>query len=1080
MKQEGRQSKPSANWRDGCSGMKIYHVLTDSDAFVIYLECDQESDKPSQVSRKSKDEFWRDLSGERVETIPHVFQLPAEQVYERAVSKLGKKKARAATMKSFSFQISSVSILPGNLSGASGRGWARSLFRQFRGEGPMYLIAFVNWCIEGEQVLNEDLGLLSSLLDCADVVHHRKDRSKCKVDSYILAEHGTNRTKKIYWTIHKKNSHAVLAFSGSQNIENWIQNLKFALRSPGELISKDVKVHHGFLEYIEELGKALSELYRQCETELASERAFIVYLVGHSLGGALASLAAACLVLNQKFSKITSKVMRVVTFGQPSVGDSAFAKLYNEIGLGSRTTRVMMSKDAVPDLPHTYVSWYRHVGTGIYADALLPRKAQRKSTWWSPLSWRVWKFSHLPAPHLLPAYRMAIDQKTHLEKICEAQSPTGKLSREKKKTSTNGDPSREPIFAKIVDASKNDSEAVLYNSRHMRQLGEMLRHIPKASHQMPENIAKIFKSDTKEVALSFCPPSPARGAATEMSGLVTLGSGLYYEKIKSDLRRELHSQTDEIKNEVRDCKQHMDDGFTHIKGTLAQMKETMELQTVQLSHIISGQEMTHRQLEKINSKLDEIPRLIQKSDKMKLAREYREHWNKVQHSYNRASQRGSDAHKSLKSVSKNMIFHIKSVLQTYCPNPGHQMRLPYVAGFVFASRARMDAFLFEAAPTHSYEASQGATKYDNYQRWDKTKVAEWLNKHDSPDVQDCSDQFLQEGINGSVLKELNIDEDYDNFFAEMKFGGVGRKRLLKKYIKSLENSPGKEVKEDHDALEFIREAANLIDEELSHIAQCSRFNLAEIVERHFSTMTQLMSLRHGLFSGLRNNSRTAALSSKEGKVSDYANQWRIVEQVRDIVLRLGKIPRECVRALVEAVAPGAHASFFASLNVEFEGEMASVKPAARAIDMKLVSKMVDTPANRKALREYLQEHPYAITHFDLESLEEVVVSCLSPGMDEELLLSLMHEDHKRSWESKRIASKITSMTTKHPLICLTAHHRRVDVVGMIHQEENGLEALRALMHMNVFSSTETDNKMIQKIVEDIAPKLNIPKVRQKL
>mmetsp|Transcript_27512 Transcript_27512/g.38405 ORF Transcript_27512/g.38405 Transcript_27512/m.38405 type:complete len:279 (+) Transcript_27512:544-1380(+) len=167
------------------------------------------------------------------------------------------------------------------------------------------------------------------------------------------------------------------------------------------------------------------------------------------------------------------------------------------------------------------------------------------------------------------------------------------------------------------------------------------------------------------------------------------------------------------------------------------------------------------------------------------------------------------------------------------------------------------------------------------------------------------------------------------------------------------------------------------------------------------------------------------------------------------------------------------------VRTDSDGKAVNKKPVApRTIDTKLMSKMMGTVANKKALKEFLQEHPHAIVRFDLKSIEMMILSCLSPETDQELLLTLMCEDHGRSWESKKLATTIMSISTKHPLTCLTAHRRGIDVVGSILQEKNGLEALRELMQMNVFASTEIDTKMIQKIMEDIAPKLNLPKAHQ--
>jgi len=84
------------------------------------------------------------------------------------------------------------------------------------------------------------------------------------------------------------------------------------------------RVHRGFL-------KALDEIFDQLSGVLRDGR---VWLTGHSLGGALAALAAARL----------PKVQGVYTFGAPSVGDAEF-------GAGRHTVRFVHGSDFITQLP---------------------------------------------------------------------------------------------------------------------------------------------------------------------------------------------------------------------------------------------------------------------------------------------------------------------------------------------------------------------------------------------------------------------------------------------------------------------------------------------------------------------------------------------------------------------------------------------------------------------------------------------------------------------------------------------------------------------------------------------------------
>ena len=74
-----------------------------------------------------------------------------------------------------------------------------------------------------------------------------------------------------------------------------------------------------------------------------------VTVVGHSLGGALATLCATDLVMEENITSV-----RLYTFGCPRVGNEAFAKALQNTTLVH--TRVTHDRDVVPTLP------FRHLG----------------------------------------------------------------------------------------------------------------------------------------------------------------------------------------------------------------------------------------------------------------------------------------------------------------------------------------------------------------------------------------------------------------------------------------------------------------------------------------------------------------------------------------------------------------------------------------------------------------------------------------------------------------------------------------------------------------------------------------------
>jgi hypothetical protein len=74
---------------------------------------------------------------------------------------------------------------------------------------------------------------------------------------------------------------------------------------------------------------------------------FDVWITGHSLGGAMASVSAFDLVWNTTL--FSHKSPLVYTFGQPRTGDTAYARIYDKFV--PNTFRVVNDDDPVPHLP---------------------------------------------------------------------------------------------------------------------------------------------------------------------------------------------------------------------------------------------------------------------------------------------------------------------------------------------------------------------------------------------------------------------------------------------------------------------------------------------------------------------------------------------------------------------------------------------------------------------------------------------------------------------------------------------------------------------------------------------------------
>ncbi|MEM0981514.1 MAG: lipase family protein, partial [Cyanobacteria bacterium P01_H01_bin.58] len=143
----------------------------------------------------------------------------------------------------------------------------------------------------------------------------------------------------------KKGPHIVLVFRGSQQVADWKTNFSFRLRPFAvydEANADDLpegKVHRGFQDAWESIERRVVAQLRKWWTK---ESYF--WVTGHSLGGALASLAATSLDY-QGF-----KVNGLYTFGQPRVGEWKFVRQVNA-RMGKRMTRYVNNNDVVPMVP---------------------------------------------------------------------------------------------------------------------------------------------------------------------------------------------------------------------------------------------------------------------------------------------------------------------------------------------------------------------------------------------------------------------------------------------------------------------------------------------------------------------------------------------------------------------------------------------------------------------------------------------------------------------------------------------------------------------------------------------------------
>lgn len=136
----------------------------------------------------------------------------------------------------------------------------------------------------------------------------------------------------------------VVAFRGSANIENWIADLDFKKMVYPNSNCQGCEVHTGFYQVYLEMADAV---LRDVQALVRSHPNVPVFVTGHSLGAAVSLHAAVDIV-----GKISGySTLTVYNFGEPRVGNPAFAAWASSVLPGGHQFRVTHSRDPVPHVP---------------------------------------------------------------------------------------------------------------------------------------------------------------------------------------------------------------------------------------------------------------------------------------------------------------------------------------------------------------------------------------------------------------------------------------------------------------------------------------------------------------------------------------------------------------------------------------------------------------------------------------------------------------------------------------------------------------------------------------------------------
>ena len=158
----------------------------------------------------------------------------------------------------------------------------------------------------------------------------------------------------------------VVSFRGTKNLRDWLTDLDAVL-----VDGPAGEVHKGF-------SVAISSVWNDMVTALQDMRqnGQPLWITGHSLGAALATLAAAMLLEKKRVASING----LYTFGQPRTGNTVFAAWFDGL-MKSRMFRFVNNNDIVPHVPLPPL--FKHAGIFLYIDG--DGKIQAEEGFWGLL-----------------------------------------------------------------------------------------------------------------------------------------------------------------------------------------------------------------------------------------------------------------------------------------------------------------------------------------------------------------------------------------------------------------------------------------------------------------------------------------------------------------------------------------------------------------------------------------------------------------------------------------------------------------------------------------------------------------------
>lgn len=246
------------------------------------------------------------------------------------------------------------------------------------------------------------------------------------IDGYIFEFDDQFSDKELVWalTVNKSRERVTVCFRGSDSIKDWWMDFRAWPKSihmphvPQDgMLQTRIRVHRGFHEYLfgqanghtkfHDISNKIREVYEHEEYA-----GYQLYVCGHSLGGALASLTAFYLSANEVFK---GRPVIAITFASPQAGDNAYSKAFQALESMRHLLHIRISNegDIFPKLPPAFPLGYTQTGVNLHLHS-----DKNMEIGYRNLKWRISELSfNIGKTHSLKTHYTHLNKKENQETL---------------------------------------------------------------------------------------------------------------------------------------------------------------------------------------------------------------------------------------------------------------------------------------------------------------------------------------------------------------------------------------------------------------------------------------------------------------------------------------------------------------------------------------------------------------------------------------------------------------------------------------------------------------------------------------